>query len=225
MVFRWIRGAGRTAGAVRSAPARQMAAGRSAARGGVRGPFVAIRQAFHRLLNPFYNARREVKTAQGQAQNLTGGFGKKSEAQAAGAGVMVLPGQIAQPTIRRRPRGGKVPGQPRIYRRYAGRRVGTDFAVSALLYPTPFLPLIAGFIADWDTAFIRYHLVHARMLWVLMLIPPIFPILSPVLWLYCWYLGFLAFSGKQHRVLFLTRYAERRGKIEAEPPPPIYPAY
>jgi hypothetical protein len=51
------------------------------------------------------------------------------------------------------------------------------------------------------------------MLWVVMSI--LFP-LAPLLWMYSWFLGFQAFSGRRVRIPILTRWAEKRGKLDIE---------
>lgn len=100
--------------------------------------------------------------------------------------------------------------QGRRYKRYGKRMSGTDFTVSAMMYPIGIMTLFGGAIEDWDTEFIRYNLVHARMLWLVMII--LFPI-SPILWLYSWFLGFRAYSGKKVRIPILTNWAEKHGKL------------
>lgn len=116
--------------------------------------------------------------------------------------------------------GGQVKGlgvnaPRRDYKRQADRRTPTDFAVSALFYPVPFLAFFGGMVQDWDTAFTRHHMINARMLWVVMLI--LFP-LSPFIWFYGWYLGFSAYSGKRTRIPVLTNFAESKGWIEPAQP-------
>lgn len=122
----------------------------------------------------------------------------------------------------------------RQYRRKADRMTGTDFTVSAMLYPFGMImAFIAGMMADWDTAYIHYHLMHARVLsiiaWVLTLICipamivlliidlPILALIPLVIlflyWMYNWYLGFQAYSSRFVIVPGITGYLERSGKI------------
>jgi uncharacterized membrane protein len=127
--------------------------------------------------------------------------------------------------------------QGRRYKRYGKRLSSTDFTISALMYPTGFLALIGSFIEDWDTEHIRWHMVHARVLWLILFIlfigVAVFSALSiaigleivavlglPVLalpWLYCWYLGFQAYSGKKSRIPLITNWLENHGKLDLDP--------
>ncbi len=120
----------------------------------------------------------------------------------------------------------------RAYKRRPDRMAPTDFGVSAMLYPFGFfLTPIGGMIADWDTAYIRYHLAHARLLsllgfifvpiaFVLLLISPplaLIPIVPMLmLWGYAWYLGFQAYGGSYVYIPILSGIAERRGMIDFE---------
>lgn len=218
-IFQTLRGIGRGASAARTAPANQAASARSAARGGIRSPFVRARQARANALRPYTDAKRGVDSTKGQARNLFGrnALGLQQDEDAKAKSKSKTTGQTAEELVVARPRGGKAPGLPRVYRRYPHRRTTTDFFVSALLYPIPIFPLIGGIFADWDTVFIRYHLVHARMLWVFMLLPPFFPFVTFPMWIYMWWLGFRAYSGKRSKIPFLTWYAERIDKVEPDP--------
>jgi uncharacterized membrane protein len=107
----------------------------------------------------------------------------------------------------------------RRYKRYAGRLSGTDFMISALMYVTGVVSLFGGMVEDWDTQFIRYHMVNARVLWTTMLICTITVIGIPIallLWFYSWYLGFRAYSGQYVRIPLLTGFAEGRGWLDIE---------
>lgn len=114
------------------------------------------------------------------------------------------------------------------YKRRADRMSNTDFSISAMLYPLAWIMTpIAGFVADWDTAFIKYHLAHARRLGLLafiLFVPAIIvaAIIDPYIalipsmllilyWFYMWFLGFQAYGGSIVVVPFLTgRLAARQ---------------
>lgn len=169
-------------------------------------PFRKINKAerdLKRLVNTPQREMGQVKREAGRMKRMPGQKARMMKNQAL-APARQLKGQAR-----------RMSSQGRRYKRYGKRMSGTDFMVSAMLYPTGFLTLFAGMIDDWDTQFIRYHLVHARMLWVFMII--LFP-LGPFIWLYSWFLGFQAYSGKKPRVPVLTNWAEKRGKLNLEEP-------
>lgn len=114
----------------------------------------------------------------------------------------------------------RMQSRTRRYKRYSGRLSGTDFMISALMYVTGIVSLFGGMVEDWDTQFIRYHMINARVLWTTMLICTITVIGIPIavlLWFYSWYLGFQAYSGKYVRIPLLTGFAEDRGWLDLEP--------
>lgn len=126
--------------------------------------------------------------------------------------------------------GGKVGLNGQQYKRRADRMSNTDFSVSAMLYPLAWiLSPIAGFVADWDTAFIRYHLAHARILgfWAFLLVPAIIvtllidPLLSIVpivllmlFWMYTWFLGFQAYGGNIVLIPLISGRLIRSGRVD-----------
>lgn len=126
--------------------------------------------------------------------------------------------------------GGNVGANGQRYKRRADRMSNTDFSVSALLYPLAWLLTpIAGFVADWDTAFIRYHLAHARILGFLafllvpaivvtLLINPVLSIIPIVLlmlfWMYMWFLGFRAYGGNIVLLPFISGRLIRKGRVD-----------
>src|SRR5690606_15554930 len=95
------------------------------------------------------------------------------------------------------------------------------------------LSLFAGMVADWDTAFIRYHLAHARVLaviaWIFTLIAiplaiallladyaiiAVIPLVFLfILWAYAWFLGFHAYSGKITICPLIRNLLESRKKL------------
>ena len=168
-------------------------------------PFRKIDEVERKARNIAKKPGREAKKVQNQARRAKRMPGMKARRAKNKA---LRPFRKAKGQMRR------MQGRGRRYKRYAGRMSGTDFMISAMLYPFGFiLTWFAGFVDDWDTQFIRYNLVHARMLWVIMLI--LFPI-SPLLWIYAWYLGFRAYSGKWIRIPLLSNWAENRGKLDLE---------
>lgn len=167
-------------------------------------PFRKLNKAERELRNIVNTPQREaaqVKRDAGRMKRMPGQKMRQMKNQA------LAPARQMQGQARR------FKAQGRKYKRYGKRMSGTDFMISALLYPTGILTLFAGMVDDWDTEFIRWHLVHARMLWVVMII--LFP-LGPFLWMYSWFLGFQAYSGKRSRIPVLTNWAEKRGKLDLE---------
>ncbi|MCB9435974.1 MAG: hypothetical protein H6673_03160 [Anaerolineales bacterium] len=197
----------------------------------------------------------QVRSMKGQAKQIAGTPGRemrRAKSQAQGVGRSLRPKGGRAQKLQKASSGGKLqgmrnmyPGQGptaqgivqtdqrgRRYKRRADRMALTDLAIGALLYPLGWwLTWFGNLIADWDTAFIRYHLVHARMLSligflfvpisaVLLLIEPPLALLSIIpmllLWGYTWYLGFKAYSGQLVIIPLLTRIAERRNLLDFE---------
>jgi hypothetical protein len=174
-------------------------------------PFRELRDA-QRKVEQIQNApQREV------AQQKSG---MRSMANAPQSQARMQKSRLLNPFYRAKRQAAYYQGQARAvaparqYKRHADRRTTTDFAVSALFYPTPLLAFFGGMVADWDTAFIRYHMINARLLWLVMIL--LFP-LSPFIWMYSWYLGFRAYGGRKARIPVLTGFAEGRGWIDAQP--------
>lgn len=167
-------------------------------------PFRKINKAERNLKKLANTPQREM----GQVQRDVGRMRRMP-----GQKARQMKNQALAPARQLRGQANRMGAQGRRYKRYGKRMSGTDVMIAAMLYPTGFLTLFAGMMEDWDTEFIRYHLVHARMLWVVMII--LFP-LSPLLWLYSWFLGFQAYSGKRSRIPVLTNWAEKRGKLDIE---------
>lgn len=127
--------------------------------------------------------------------------------------------QALRPARQLRAQQRRLQSRGRRYKRYAGRLSSTDFMISALMYVTGVVSLFGGMVEDWDTQFIRYHMVNARVLWTTMLLCTITVIGIPIavaLWLYSWYLGFRAYSGNFVRIPVLTGFAEGRGWLDIE---------
>lgn len=198
--LRDLRNAQRKAQDVKNIPRRELGQAKSKGRQLTNMPGRELRQAKNQALNPLYNAQRQAKSVGGQVRGL---------------GINPMP--------------------RREYKRQAERRTTTDFAVSALFYPIPLVAFFGGMVADWDTVFTRYHMIQARLLWLVemililglsMLLVPVsiivgsglplillFP-LPLLIWLYAWYLGFMAYGGKLIRIPLLTNFALSRGWIE-----------
>ncbi len=101
-----------------------------------------------------------------------------------------------------RAKGEAMMGQQRINR-------GTANIISALCYVTGIMSIIAGMKKEWRQDYqIHYHAVHARVLWVMILICTITIIGIPVaglIWLGGFYLASVAVNGGQTRIPFLTQ--------------------
>lgn len=197
----------------------------------------------------------QVRSMKGQAKQIAGTPGRemrRAKSQARGVGQSLRPRGGRAQSLQKASSGGRLkgarnqyPGQGptaqgivqtdqrgRRYKRRADRMALTDLAIGALLYPLGWwLTWFGNMIADWDTAFIRYHLVHARMLSligfifvpisvVLLLINPPLALISLIpmlmLWGYTWYLGFKAYSGQLVYIPLLTSLAERLNLLDFE---------
>ncbi|MBI5929321.1 MAG: hypothetical protein HY862_08440 [Chloroflexi bacterium] len=177
---------------------------------------------------------RDMRNSQRKAQDMQNAPGRElGQAKSKGRQLLNTPGREARQaknqalnplynanrqakSIGGQVRGlGVVPMPRRQYKRQAERRTTTDFAVSAMFFPVPLLAFFGGMVSDWDTSFTRHNMINARMLWVVMVI--LFP-LSPFLWLYSWFLGFKAYSGKRTNIPVLTNFAQSKGWIESPQP-------
>ncbi|NDJ85330.1 MAG: hypothetical protein GYB66_05555 [Chloroflexi bacterium] len=192
----------------------------------------AVRQPQHKARAMKQSARRVAQAPGRQARRLQGRA--RQMRRMPGQRMQMMKNRAMRPAQNiGRQVNSMLPGAGgRRYQRRPDRMARTDFTISAMLYPFGFLLApIGGMIADWDTAFIRYHLVHARMLAVLgfLFIPVsivlllVWPPLALVtlipmflLWGYTWYLGFQAYSGNLVFVPLLTDMAERQGKLDFE---------
>ena len=168
-------------------------------------PFRKLNQAEQKIKHAAKSPQREAAKMQQQA---------KQAMRAPGQQARQMKHQAMQPGRQMQAQMRSYQSQGRRYKRYGKRMSNTDFMVSAMFYPMGFPTIFAGMMEDWDTEYIRYHLVHARMLWVVMLI--LFPLLPPT-WMYAWFLGFRAYSGHRVRIPILTNWAEKRGKLDIEP--------
>lgn len=168
-------------------------------------PFRKLDQAEQKMRRMQNAPKMEARQAQNQARRLKNMPGREARR---------MKNQALQPARRLQAKQRQLQARGRRYKRYGNRLSGTDFMISALLYVTGVLSLVAGFVDDWDTRFVRYHLVNARLLWATMII--LLP-LAPLLWLYAWYLGFKAYSGQYTRIPVLTGFAEGRGWLDLDP--------
>lgn len=202
-------------------------------------PFRRIVDAERKVDQAMRQPGRQVRSAQQQARNLKQMPQRqarmmKSHAQS----IKNLPGQRmrqAKNTYGRPLRGMQrnmqaLGGAMPQYKRRPDRMSGTDFSISAMMYPLAWLLTpIAGFIDDWDTAFIKYHLAHARIIGIFaffflpiivvtLLINPLIAIAPIVMlmmvWFYTWFLGFQAYGGGLVIVPFLTNMLIGRGVVD-----------
>ncbi|PJF40571.1 MAG: hypothetical protein CUN55_12555 [Phototrophicales bacterium] len=203
-------------------------------------PLRKLSQAERQLNNVVRAPQRQMRGAERQARNIARMPARnarmvRNQAQQ----LRNLPGQKARRmrnAVGRPMRGIKnnldyMSGAvPKKYKRKADRMSGTDLSISAMMYPMAWvLTPIAGFVADWDTAFIKYHVAHARwmglfaffflpIIFVAVLINPVIAIVPLVIlmlfWFYMWYLGFKAYGGQLVIVPLLTNMLIRRNAID-----------
>ncbi len=201
----------------------------------MKDPFRQMQQAEHKMNRAVNSPQRQMRQAQSRWRRVANAPGRqmqqaKSRARRLQQAPRRMKNQAMRPVNQMKRQAGRVGGSGRQYKRRADRMAPTDFSVSAMLYPFGFfLTPIAGMFSDWDTAYIRYHLVHARMLsfiaflfvpltvFLLLISPPLalmgfVPLF--ILWGYAWFLGFRAYGGNFVFVPFLTPYAERSGMID-----------
>lgn len=194
-------------------PQRQMRQAQNKARNIARAPGRQARQ--------FSNQARQL-------QNLPGQQARRAK-NAVGRPMRQLQGTAGQFGIGGRGGAGAAATGHR-YKRKADRMSGTDLSISAMVYPMAWMMTpIAGFIADWDTAFIKYHVAHARWVGIIgflflpiiaatLFIDPVIAIAPIVLlmlvWFYTWYLGFKAYGGQLVIIPFLTNWLIKRNVVD-----------
>jgi uncharacterized membrane protein len=199
---------------------------------GLNAPGQAARDANSRVRNLKAAPRRNMQQIRSRAKAVQQAPGRRMKQMRnnAMAPIRGVRGQMNHLGGAAGGLGGKVGLNGQQYKRRADRMSNTDFSVSAMLYPLAWiLTPIAGFVADWDTAFIRYHLAHARILGFLsfLLVPAIIvtlfidPVLSiaPIVllmlfWMYTWFLGFRAYGGNIVLLPFISGWLIRRGRVD-----------
>ncbi len=202
-------------------------------------PLRKISQAERQLNNAVRAPQRNMRSADRQARNIARMPARNVRlVQNQARQLRNLPGQQARQmrnAVGRPMRGMKnsldyVAGGVPKYKRKADRMSGTDLSISAMMYPMAWaMTPMASFIADWDTAFIKYHVAHARwvgifaflflpLIVVAMLINPVIAIAPIVIlmliWFYTWYLGFKAYGGQLVIIPLLTNHLIKRNKVD-----------
>lgn len=201
----------------------------------MKDPFRQIQQAEQKMNRAINAPQRQARQAQSRWRRVANAPGRqmqqaKSRARRLQNAPRRMKNQAMRPFNQMQRQAGRLNPSGRQYKRRPDRMAPTDFSVSAMLYPFGFvLTPIAGLFSDWDTAYIRYHLAHARLLsfiaflfvplsiFLLLISPPLalmgfVPLF--MLWAYAWYLGFQAYGGNFVFIPFLTPYAERSGMID-----------